>query len=154
MTEEKKDTHQRVIEYTRITKPLFAYLPWLESSAGHTVSNNFDGQGIRENSVTFPVFDGTLMRFVKEASRSPLMDKNYRYIYTRNRIKTPEDEKRVIQKATLKEWDILCGILSRYILGGMTKGYLWGQGVSSSVLYQVLHKMKYVLEYWDKPLKE
>jgi hypothetical protein len=154
LEDEKKDKHRLVQEYTLIVKPLFRYLPWLESASGKNVSSPFEGQGIVQNSITFPVYDSMLMRFIKECSRSSLMDKNYRYVYTRNRIKTNQDERRMIERATLKEWDILRGILSYYVLGGMTKGSLWEKGISSNVLYLVLKQMKYVLEYWDKPVKE
>ena len=100
--------------------------------------------------MSFPVYDGTLLRFVKEASRTKLMDKNYRYVYTRNHIRTPEDERRVIRAAELKDWDILRGILSRYVLGGMTKASLWSQAVQEDIFYLVLSKMKEIIEYWDK----
>ena len=78
------------------------------------------------------------------------MDKNYRYVYTRNHIRTPEDERRVIRAAELKDWDILRGILSRYVLGGMTKASLWSQAVQEDIFYLVLSKMKEIIEYWDK----
>ena len=48
--------------------------------------------------------------------------------------------------------DTLKGILSKYILGGMTKGQVWSEGVSNGSILKVLLKMKEILEYWDKPI--
>ena len=93
----------------------------MEGNAGKMASRSYQGQGISKNSMSFPVYDATLLNFVREASESALMDRNYSYVYTRNRIKTHDDERRVIVGAELKDWDILRGILSRYVLGGRTK---------------------------------
>lgn len=143
---------QLVREYEKTLIPLLRYLPWLEQSSGKKASTNYTGQDIAAHSISFPVYDGTLMNFVKELSRTDFMDKNYRYIYTRNHIRTAEDERRVIERATLKEWDILKGILSRYVLGGMSKGNLWSEAIEESIFYLVISKMKQIVEYWNRPL--
>jgi hypothetical protein len=147
-----KDTHQLVQEYLHLAKPLFLYLPWLEKTQGTMPSSTYSEGEIVQHSISFPVYDSTLMRFVKEASRNPLMDKNYRYIFTRLGIRTIADERRAIEKATLKEWNVLRGILSKYVLGGMTKGTLWSQAITENIFYLTVKQMKYVLEYWDKPI--
>lgn len=152
MEQDMEYRRQLVQQYMTAVEPLLRYLPWLEQSAGRQASETYNGQGIGEHSMSFPVYDGTLLNFVREAGRTSLMDRNYRYIFTRNRIRTVEDERRVISRATLKEWDILCGILSKYVLGGRTKGVLWSQGVQDRIFYLVLEKMKEILEYWDKPI--
>lgn len=154
MEQEIEYRQQLVREYEKAAKPLFRYLSWLENSAGKQASSIYSGQDIGEHSVTFPVYDGTLMNFVKEASKSTLMDRNYPYVYTRNRIRTPEDERRVINKAALRDWDVLRGILSKYVLGGMTKSTLWSQGVQERIFYLVIARMKSILEYWDKPIDD
>lgn len=152
MEQDLEYRQQLVQDYMKMAGPLFRYLTWLESSAGASLSSTYAGQDITEHSMAFPVYDGTLMSFVREASKNPLMDRNYHYIYTRNHIKTPADERRMIEKATLKEWGILEGILSKYVLGGMTKSTLWTQGVEERIFYLTIKKMKYILEYWDKPI--
>lgn len=150
--EQNSEYMQKLIqEYEKALKPLLRYLPWLEKSAGMTASTSYSGQDIGENSLPFPVYDGTLMSFVREASSSSLMDRNYPYIYTRNHIKTPLEERKAIERATLKEWDILKGILSRYVLEGRTKGVVWSQGVKERIFLMTLTKMKQILEFWDKP---
>lgn len=143
--------HQMVQEYKESIMPLLRYLPWLEQNAGRTVSSIYGGQDIA-SSVSFPVYDGTLMNFVREATKSTLMDKNYKYVYTRNHIRNHEDERKIIVKATWRDWDVLRGILSYYILGGRIKGKLWSEAVEEQIFYLVLKQMKEIVEYWDKPI--
>jgi hypothetical protein len=143
-----------VQECEQAARPLFSYLPWLEGIGGTVPSSTYAGQELAGHSMTFPVYDGNLMRFVKEAAKSPLMDRNYRYLYTRKRLKTPDDERKAIAAATWKEWDVLRGILSRYVLEGMVKGSLWNQAVKENIFYLVLRQMKFVLQYWGKPFAD
>lgn len=142
---------QMVQEYKQNIMPLLKYLPWLEQSVGKTVSTIYGGQNM-EHSITFPVYDGTLMNFVREASKSPLMDKNYHYVYSRNRIHDHNDERRIIKTAGWREWDVLRGILSKYVLEGRRKGVLWNEAVQEQIFYLVLKQMKEIVEYWDKPM--
>ena len=100
--------------------------------------------------MSFPVYDATLLNFIREASNSALMDRNYSYVYTRNRIKTHEDERKIIGKAELKDWELLRGILSKYVLGGFTKGMLWSQGVQENIFCMVLGRMQKIIEHWDR----
>jgi hypothetical protein len=64
-----------------------------------------------------------------------------------------DDERRAIENASLKEWDILCGILSKYVLGGQTKGTLWSEAVQERIFYLVIQKMCEIIEFWDKPME-
>lgn len=143
---------QLLEEYKQMVVPLLKYLPWLEKNAGQSVSYNYEGPDMTEHSMSFPVYDSNLMSFIREASGSKLMDRNYLYVYTRNHIKTHEDERKIIAHAGLKEWDILRGILSKYVMGGMTRSVLWTQGVQENIFYLVLKQMQEIIEYWDKPL--
>ena len=70
---------QVVNEYRADVEKLARYLSWLESKKGKSVQQSYSGSGIEEHSISFPVYDGTLMNFVKEAQRTKLMDRNYRY---------------------------------------------------------------------------
>ena len=141
---------QLLQEYKQVTVPLLKYLPWLEKNAGQTGSTLYKGIEAKENALSFPVYDSTLMSFVKDAAKSPLMDRNYPYVYTRNRIKTHDDERKIITSAELEDWSILRGILSKYVLGGRTKGALWSEAVEQNIFYLVLCKMQEIIEYWDK----
>ena len=141
---------QQLQEYKQMTAPLLKYLPWLEKNAGQAGSTIYKGTESNENALSFPVYDSTLMGFVKDAAKTALMDRNYPYIYTRNRIKTHDDERKMIASAGLGEWDILRGILSKYVLGGRTKGVLWSEAVEQNIFYLVLCKMQEIIEYWDR----
>ena len=149
--EQSSEYREQLLEsYKQAVRPLLPYLPWLEQSAGKRASSIYSGQDIGVNSVSFPVYDGTLLNFVREATKSPLMDRNYAYVYTRHRIRTHQEERDIIQKAGWKEWDILRGILSKYVLGGRTKGNLWSEAVSEQIFNLVLKQMQEIIEFWDK----
>lgn len=143
---------QLIEEYKQVVLPLLKYLPWLEQKVGKAGSTNYSSNEMGERSLSFPVYDAMLLRFLKEVSNTTLMDKNYNYIFVRNRIKTHEDEARLIKKAGLNDWKLLCGILSKYVLGGRTKSRLWSEAVEEGIFYLVLDQMKSIIEYWDKPL--
>ena len=153
MEQDLEYRQQLLQEYKQIVMPLLRYLPWMEANQGQTGSAYYHGADSTEHSLAFPVYDSTLLNFVKEASKTKLMERNYRYTYTRNRIKTHEDERRIIATAELKDWDTLRGILSKYVLGGMTKGALWSEAMQENLFYLILQKMKEIIEYWDKPLE-
>ncbi len=152
--ETDKNYRLRVItEYKEAILPLLKYLSWLEQKAGQAASQTYSGAELGEGTMRFPVYDSTLLSFVKDATKSPLMDKNYRYIYSRHHIRTHEDERRIIKKAGWKEWDILKGILSKYVLGGRVKGTLWSEAVQENIFYFILSQMKEIVEFWDTPIE-
>lgn len=143
---------QVVNEYKPDVERLIRYLPWLEEKAGTEVSQNYTGSGIGDNSIAFPVYDSTLLGFIKEVQRTKLLDRNYPYIYSRYHIRTVQDELRVIVSADITHMDILKGILSKYVMGGMTKGRMWTEAVHNRIFWYVIRKMKENLEYWDVPM--
>ncbi|MCM1088374.1 MAG: hypothetical protein NC419_09460 [Muribaculaceae bacterium] len=142
-----------VSEYKPDVMRLIRYLPWLEEKAGKSVSQNFSGSGISEHSIPFPVYDSTLLGFIKEVQRTTLLDRNYQYIYSRHRIRTVEDELRAIARADITQMDVLKGILSKYIMGGMTRSVLWSDAVKNSIFLKVVWKMKENIEFWDRPME-
>lgn len=150
MEENREYMQQLMEEYKEMAAPLVKYLPWFEKNAGQAGNSFYKGSEINEQSIAIPVYDANLMNFIKEASNSKLMDRNYPYVYTRNRIKTHDDERKVIQRAGVREWDLLRGILSKYVLGGRTKSMLWSQGVQEKIFYLVLKQMREIIEFWDK----
>ena len=155
MEKEDLEYRQQVVNtYKPDVEKLIRYLPWLEekAAAGASVSENFGENGIRENSIMFPVYDGTLMSFIKEVQRTGLIDRNYPYIYSRYRIRTVQDELNAISKADIKDMNILKGILSKYIMGGMTKGRMWTEAVANRIFLNVIRKMKENIEFWDRPM--
>ena len=88
--EQSSEYREQLLEsYKQAVRPLLPYLPWLEQSAGKRASSIYSGQDIGVNSVSFPVYDGTLLNFVREATKSPLMDRNYAYVYPE--IEAPDE---------------------------------------------------------------
>lgn len=146
--------HKVVNEYKEDVERLIRYLPWLEEKMGNRVSETYKGSGIEGNSLPFLVYDNTLMGFVKEVQRTNLLDRNYPYLYSRFFIRTLQDEMKMIAGADITHMDVLKGILSKYIMGGMTKGRLWTEAVQNGIFLQVVKKMKENLEFWDKPLQQ
>lgn len=146
--------HEVASGYRPDVELMVRYIPWLQSKAGTDASSLYKGDGIGENSLPFPVYESTLMSLVKDAKRTNLLDRNYAYVYSRNHIRNAQDEQRVIERATIQEMDDLKGILSKYILGGMTKGRIWSEGVYNGSILKVLLKMKEIIEYWDKPIEQ
>ena len=98
--------------------------------------------------MSFPIYDSNLLAFVKAAQSTNLLDRNYVYVYSRNRLRNYKDELLFIEKAGITEMDELAGILSKYILSGMTKGIVWAEGVKNGVLYSVVSKMDELVEFW------
>ncbi|MCM1112382.1 MAG: hypothetical protein NC399_03910 [Muribaculum sp.] len=152
MEQETEYRRQQLQEYKKMLMPLLRYLPWLEKSAGTSASRTYNGAEMGERVMGFPVYDSTLLGFVREAGKTAFMDRNYRYVYTRNHIRDHEDERRIIQSAEWKDWGILCGILSKYVLGGQTKGTLWSEAVQERIFYLVIKRMCDIIEFWDKPM--
>lgn len=150
--ERDMEYRQRIVQDYRVkVEPLLRYLPWLEQKENSRAVSLYSGEGIGEHSLSIPVYDGTLMSFVKEAQKTGMLDRNYVYVYSQHRIRTVEDEKRAIEQAQLQSFEVLTGILSKYVLGGMTKSALWSQGVEEGIFLALVQKMKYILEFWDKP---
>ena len=132
-------------------EPLFRYLPWLEAKEGALVSSTYTENDVSKHSMPFPVYDSTLLSFVKIVQNSSLTDKNYVYVYTRHQMKTPEEERNLIENVTVANMEILTGILSKYILGGMTKGWVWSQAVQEGIFLAILRKYQALFELWDQP---
>lgn len=151
--EQTLDYRQQLLqEYKDAVMPLLNYLPWMEEHAGKGASSAYQGDNLSEYSMSFPVYDATLLQFIREAANSSLMDVNYKYVYTRNRIHNHGDERRIIAKTGWRDWDTLRGILSYYVLGGRTRSTLWSQAMEEQIFYLVLKQMRSIIEYWDKPL--
>lgn len=150
MGSDKLSVEEMVAYYKSDVGRLTSFIPWLESHKGDQTAEIYKGGGLEETSITFPVYDSTLMSFVKTAQASTLMNRNYMYVYSRNRIRSVKDERRFIQRATIKEMGDLWAILSRYILKGMTKATLWSEGVKNGIFLELVLKMKEILSFWDK----
>lgn len=128
---------------------LSRYIAWLSQKSGEDVSKKYTGE-MGKSSLHFPVFDSTLLSFVKEARGTKLMDINYRYAYTRRRIKNTEEEENAILSAGIKDIDLLKAVLSKYVMEGMVKSGKWAEAVDRQLFLQVLCKLKDLLDFYNR----
>lgn len=136
-----------VSRYRPEVDKLMPHLHWLKENAKHEVAQSYSNSDLK--SMPFPIYDSNLLAFVKAAQSTNLLDRNYVYVYTRNRLANAKDEILFIQNAEIKDMDDLAGILSKHILSGMTKGTVWAEGVYNGVLYMVVNKMDELLKMWS-----
>jgi hypothetical protein len=141
--------HALMQDYKMKIKPLTDYLPWLQQATEKAVVSEYKGDGISAASITFPVYSADFMGFIKACTVSGLMDRNYPYTYSRRRLDNHDAERRAIIGATWKEWDVLCGILSKYVLGGRTRASLWKEGISEQIFYLTVSKMQEITDFWE-----
>ncbi|MBR6148519.1 MAG: hypothetical protein IKQ44_09240 [Lachnospiraceae bacterium] len=142
-------------KYRSDIEKLIAYLPWLEEKSGKSkVSDIYNGDGLDEHSISFPVYDGTLIRFVKDAENTQFMDRNYVYVISRNRLKSAEEEVEFVKKQTMLKMDNIGGILSKYVMGGRTKARLWSEAVDKGVFLAVVTRLKELYEIGLNGLSE
>lgn len=143
-------TPAQVIEqYRPDTIKLLDYIVYLEKMNGRMVSSNYDQDGLAEHSVAFPVYDATLMQFVKDMENTVYMNRNYRYTYTRFGIKNATDELKVIKNCSIRQLDVIGDILSKYIMSGRTKGRVWGEGVRNGVYLAAITKAYDLIHFWE-----
>lgn len=143
---------EKINLYKKDVEMLIKYLPWLESKKGEQTYSNYVPEQGGEHAMKVPVYDSTLLNFVKTAQKTKFINKNYVYSYSRNRMKTAADEHRAIDKAQIMEMELLGDILSKYVIKGMTKGAVWCEGVSNGVLCHVVSRMKELIEFWTVPM--
>ena len=116
---------------------LSRYIPWFEKKSGKDVSQNYTDGDKMAHTLSFPVYDSILLSFLNDASITVFMEQNYHYFYNRNRIQNYEDELRLIETADIMHMEVLQCILSRYVFGGMTKAYLWKDGVEHRIFLNI-----------------
>ena len=136
-----------VSRYRPEVDKLLPYVRWLQDNAKSEVAQSYSNSDLK--SMPFPVYDSNLLMFVKAAQSTNLLDRNYVYVYSRNHLNSAKDELMFISEAQIMDMDDLAGILSKYILTGMTKGTVWAEGVYNGVLFQVVSKMDELLNYWS-----
>lgn len=148
MENEKAYRRQQIEEYRGHLEPFFRLIPWLEERMGKNQSRLYDGSDV-SRSVGIPVYDSRLLHFVKEMQATGLMDRNYPYIYRKYELPTAQEEIRLINRTVLQDIHVILCIISKYVLGGMTRGKLWTDGVEEGIFYHALVRMKEILEVWD-----
>ena len=139
------DNRRKIIEqYKPDVQLLIRYIPWLEQKKDEQVVKEYGRE--EETVLTFPVYDSTLLALVKTAQKTCFMNRNYRYIYTRYGIHSVAKEIELIEHTTLREMDLLGGILSRYVMSGMTKGSVWPEAVQNGVFLALFKKLQELVD--------
>lgn len=132
---------QIIEEYKDDLLRLLKYLPFLEKKGGKDVQDYYEGDG--ENKVIpVPVYDSTLLGFVKEARNTKFMYRNYPYVYRRWKMPDANAERIAMESATLRDIDLFRGIISKYVLGGQTRAKLWTEAVEERIFVTALSRMK------------
>ena len=105
-----------------------------------------------KTSVPIPIYDSTLLAFVKEVQKTGLVDRNYVYVLSNHGIRKPADELPAVQRAEFKDIEVIYAVMAKYVLGGMTRGSMWSQAVENGTFLECLKKLKEVLNVWEHPL--
>ena len=151
MENENEYLEELMKKYRDISQSLLRYIPYFEQKTGQKNYQIYQGEQ-NTNSVAIPVYESTLLSFVKEVQRTGLVDRNYVYALSRNGIRTHEDEMRALDRVEFKDIELIYAIMAKYVLGGMTKGMLWSEAVENGTFLKCLQKLKEVLNVWDAPL--
>lgn len=146
---EKLSNEEVVIAYKDDIVKMLRYVSWLEKMNGQNTSDIYKGEGIEETSMPVPVYDSTLLGFVREAKTTVFMNRNYVYTFSHYRLNTAKDEHEFIEGSTLQDMKALGDILSKYILRGEVKGAYWSEGVKNGVFLALLLKMKELIEQFQ-----
>ena len=144
---------QIVEEYKDDLTKLLRYLPFLEKRGGKDVQQFYEGDE-QNKVIPVPVYDSTLLAFVKEAKTTKFMYRNYPYIYRRWNLSDPAAERKAMETAQLRDIDLFRGIISKYVLGGQTKAVMWTMAVEERIFVTALTKLKSLVFDYSKDPKE
>lgn len=152
LKENKAGIAEIIAKYKADVELLIKFLPWLEQKSGEDLFNTYVPEQATAGTMHVPVYDSTLLNFINTAKRTGFMNKNYVYTYSRKRIRSSADERKLIQNAQITDMEMLGDILSYYVLKGMVKSKLWTEGISNGVFYHLVKKMKELIEFWTVPM--
>lgn len=144
---------QIVEEYREDLTRLLKYLPFLEKKGGKDVQNFYEGDG-EHKVIPVPVYDSTLLAFVKEAKQTKFMNRNYPYIYRKWKMPNPNAERIAMESATIRDIDLFRGIMSKYVLEGQTRSVMWTMAVEERIFVTALKKLHSLIFDYSKDPKE
>jgi len=140
---EQMTAKQAFDKYKADMEKLIVYLPWLEEKSGKSkVASIYTGDNLAANTVTFPVYDSNLLRFIKDAEGTAFIDRNYVYVVSANRLKTPLDDKKFLCAQGMLQLNKIGAVLSKYVLGGNVKASMWSQAVDEGVFLEIVTRLK------------
>lgn len=135
-------TRENIVEeYGSELDALLKYLPYLDKSREKMTQKYYEGDG-ENKTIPVPIYDSTLLAFVKAARNSKLITKNYPYTYKKYKISTSADELRTMKNGKLTDFELYRAILSKYVIEGQRKGVVWTQGVTDGIFSMVLISLK------------
>lgn len=138
---------QIIEEYRDDLEKLLRYLPFLEQKGEKDEQQFYEGDGQYE-VIPVPVYDSTLLAFVKEARGTKFMNRNYPYAYRKWRMPDPKAERIAMESATIRDIDLFRGIISRYVLEGQRKSVMWTTAVRERIFVVALTRLKaLILDY-------
>ena len=149
----KESIAEKINMYRSDIEALVKYLPWLESKNKQDMTSTYLPQEDAERPFYVPIYDSTLLGFIKTAQKTRFINRNYVYVYSRKRIRSVKDELRLIERAQILDIEDLGAILSNYVIKGMTKSVMWNEGVRNGVFYALVLKMKELLEFCTSPMQ-
>ncbi|MBR2530074.1 MAG: hypothetical protein IKE35_03505 [Lachnospiraceae bacterium] len=145
---------QIIEEYRDDLVKLLKYLPFLDKKGGKDVTQFYEGDE-KNKVIPVPVYDSTLLAFVKEARTTKFMNKNYPYIYRKWKMPTPNDERIAMESATIRDMDLFRGIMSKYVLEGQRKSVMWTTAVEERIFVTALTRLRSLMfDYSKEPLSE
>lgn len=146
-TQEANLREQIIEEYRDDLEKLLRYLPFLEQKGEKDEQQFYEGDGQYE-VIPVPVYDSTLLSFVKEARGTKFMNRNYPYAYRKWRMPDPKAERIAMESATIRDIDLFRGIISRYVLEGQRKSVMWTTAVRERIFVVALTRLKaLILDY-------
>ena len=144
---------QIIEEYKDDLTKLLRYLPYLDKRGGKDVQSFYEGDG-EHTVIPVPVYDSTLLGFVKEVKTTKFINKNYPYIYRRWNIPTPKEERVAMETATIRDIDLFRGIISKYVLEGQRKSVMWTTAVEERIFVTALSRLRSLIFDYSKDPKE
>lgn len=152
MENENQYLEELMQKYRGKSENLLRYIPYFEQKLGQKNYDIYEADGKIKNSVSIPVYDSTLLAFVKEVQKTGLVDRNYVYVLSNYGIRRAEDELPTVARAEFKDIGVIYAVMAKYVLGGMTKGMMWSQAVEKGIFLECLKRLKTVLNVWEHPL--
>ena len=152
MENQKTGISEKIEYYKSDVEAVIKYLSWLEQKSGSKLAKSISPDDNKELTMHVPVYDSTLLAFIKTLDKTKFMNRNYVYTYTKYKIHTVEDELKVMDKLQIMELNVIGDILSKYVIKGKSKGYLWSEGLENGVFLAAVIKMKQLVEFWTVPM--
>lgn len=152
MENENQYLEELMQKYRGKSENLLRYIPYFEQKLGQKNYDIYEADGEIKNSVSIPVYDSTLLAFVKEVQKTGLVDRNYVYVLSNYGIRRAQDELPTVARAEFKDIGVIYAVMAKYVLGGMTKGMMWSQAVEKGIFLECLKRLKTVLNVWEHPL--